>query len=68
MQFPFSVIVSMHTIFGIFVTPFHSNNVMLIRFSLYQHFFDNEFYNTCSNCYKCDAARHCVFSHNRILN
>ena len=34
MQFPFSVIVSMHTIFGIFVTPFHSNNVMLIRFSL----------------------------------
>ena len=24
----------MHTIFGIFVTPFHSNNVMLIRFSL----------------------------------
>ena len=34
MQFPFSVIVSMHTIFGIFVTLFHSNNVMLICFSL----------------------------------
>ena len=71
MQFLFSVIISMHTIFVIFVTPFHTNNVMLIHFSVFVSTLTVLImdFKTLGQIVTCAMrAYHCVFTHNRMLN